>query len=325
MIRLRTVLPQLMPSGLVSHIQKYSIHDGPGIRTTVFLKGCPLHCAWCHNPENISPQPEVLSLETRCVHCGECARICPQKGTYPSDRTAASDQGLERTANPVLTPHQHSTPCGTCGEACPTGARVLMGRQMTVSEVMDEILADRLFYDGSKGGVTFSGGEPLLQFEFLQALLESCRAHGVDTTVDTCGFAPREHLLAVAPLTGLFLYDLKLLDEARHREFTGVSNALILENLQALARVHRAIWIRVPLIPTVNDSPAEIEAMARFVASMPAVRQVNILPYHRTGIHKFSRLGQEYRLKDLVPPSPAQLQAVTAQFTARGLVARAGG
>jgi pyruvate formate lyase activating enzyme len=196
---------------------------------------------------------------------------------------------------------------------------------MSVARVLEEILADRIFYDESKGGVTISGGEPLVQFEFLKGFLEACQSRGVHTAVDTCGFAPLEHLMAIVPLTDLFLYDLKFVDEASHREFTGVSNELILKNLAALAQTHRNVWLRIPIIPRVNDSTAELEAMARLAAELPGVRQVNLLPYHQTGIHKFARLGQPYRLGDIAPPTPEYLKAVAARFAALGLHAKVGG
>jgi pyruvate formate lyase activating enzyme len=201
----------------------------------------------------------------------------------------------------------------------------MLGQQMTVQEVLAEILADRIFYDDSRGGVTFSGGEPLLQFEFLQAALQACRERGIETAVDTCGFAPRAHLLAIAQVTDLFLYDLKLMDEAAHVEFTGVSNRRILENLQELGRVHRNLWLRIPIIPTVNDSARELDAMAGFANTIAGIRQIHLLPYHKTGIHKHQRLGREYQLAGLVPPSAEQMEAVAARFSTQGLTPKIGG
>jgi pyruvate formate lyase activating enzyme len=291
-------------SGLVSHVQRYSLHDGPGIRTTVFLKGCPLRCAWCHNPENLAPRPEVLVFESRCVRCGACASVCPQPG--------------ENRASEC----RH---CGACVAVCPTGAREIVGRSMTVGEVMDEIEADRVFYDESGGGVTFSGGEPLMQHGFLRTMLETCRSRGVHTAVDTCGYAPWEVLEALAPWTDLFLYDLKLMDDARHREFTGVSNAVILENLEALDRARARLWLRIPVIPGINDTPVEIAAMAQFARALNQVSQIHLLPYHRTGIHKFERLGRPYRLEKVGVPPAERLEWARQQFAALGLDVRTGG
>jgi pyruvate formate lyase activating enzyme len=301
-----------MQSGLVTNIQRYSTQDGPGIRTTVFLKGCPLDCWWCHNPEGRSGAPEVVVQETRCVRCGECIKVCPAE-----DTGSAGDAPLK--------PGPECTLCGACVEACPTGARQMTGGRNTVEEVLNEVLKDSIFYDDSGGGVTFSGGEPLMQAGFLNALLQACRSHGIRTAVDTCGYAPRESLMALAESVDLFLYDLKFLDEARHIEYTGVSNAIILSNLRELGAVHRNIWLRIPLIPALNDTEDQLDAMARLAASIPGVRQVNLLPYHRTGVQKFKRLGQDYRLAHVQPPSTAQMEAAVARFHAFGLNARSGG
>ncbi len=301
-----------MAHGLVFNIQRYSVHDGPGIRTTVFLKGCPLHCAWCHNPESISPRREMVVMETRCIGCGECGRACELAD-------AADGEGCLPIQN------GRCTWCGACVEACPTAARQVIGREMSVEEVMRAVLQDRVFYEDSGGGVTFSGGEPLMQPDFLAELLAASRAAGLHTTVDTCGMAKIEHLLGIAPLTDLFLYDLKLMDEARHREFTGASNRVILENLQALGLTHRQIWIRVPLVPGVNDDQPALEKTARFAASVPGVRQVNVLPFHRTGTPKARRLGKADSLGDLAPPPVAAVEAALDVFRQFGLEARAGG
>lgn len=300
-----------LPTGLIFNIQKYSIHDGPGIRTTVFLKGCPLECWWCHNPESHSPEPDITVIAGRCVQCGECGQVCPQ-------RSPCQDRLLP-TAD-----HAHCLRCGACVAACPTEARQLVGRRMTVAETLDAILQDRVFYDESGGGVTLSGGEPLLQSPFVKELFAACRTEGVHTALDTCGFARREELLLVAPLTGLFLYDVKLMDEDRHRQYTGVSNAVILENLQALSAVHDNIWIRVPIIPGVNDDVANLDATAEFIAVLPGVQQVTLLPYHGHGVHKAERWGRSNRLFGVASPTTEQLEKLADRFRALGLRAGAG-
>jgi len=303
--------------GWIGHIQKYSLQDGPGIRTTVFLKGCPLRCAWCHNPENLTRPPEIMVTETRCVRCGQCTAVCPQT------RTAV--------AGPVLEPVQPAPVgpacrvCGACVEACGSGARQVLGQARTVAQVLKEVLRDRLFYEDSAGGVTFSGGEPLAQFAFLQAALAACRGQGLHTAVDTCGFAPLEQLRAIAPLTDLFLYDLKFMDEALHREFCGVSNQLILENLRTLSGIHDRIWLRIPVVPGVNDGAGEVDRMIEFARRLPGLRQVNLLPYHRTGVQKFQRLGLEYRLGGVRSPTPEQMQALARRFAGAGLTVKLGG
>jgi pyruvate formate lyase activating enzyme len=301
-----------MQNGLIFNIQKYSVQDGPGIRATVFLKGCPLRCAWCHNPEGISPRREIVVLESRCFDCGQCRCACPFGASVPGP-------------NALPPRHERCAFCGACVAACPTQARRWAGEQMTVFQVLDTVWQDRIFYDESGGGVTFSGGEPLLQFEFLRACLRACRARGLHTAVDTCGLAPPEHLLAVAPLADLFLYDLKLMDPARHQQHTGAPNGLILENLRALGRVHRQIWVRIPLVPGINDDAPALQAIARFAAAIPAVRQVNLLPFHRTGLPKLARLGQPNPLAGVQPPSPEAMAATLAIFQDLGLETKIGG
>jgi len=301
---------RIVVSGLVTNIQRYSLQDGPGIRTTVFLKGCPLDCWWCHNPEGIRPEQEVVTVESRCLRCGECVEACPQ------------DVARRAGGNEDRAACQH---CGACVRACPTGARQFAGMPMTVADVMQEIGKDSIFHDDSGGGVTFSGGEPLLQPEFLLALLRTCRQAGIHTAVDTCGLAKQSTLLQVVALADLVLFDLKILDDSSHRKYTGVSNHLILENLREVSRNHANVWLRVPLIPGINDASAELLRMAQFAASLSTIRQVNLLPYHRTGVQKFERFGRDYRLPKAMPPSAAQIQAASEVFAACGLAVKVGG
>ena len=301
-----------MQTGLVFNLQRYSIHDGPGIRTTVFLKGCPLCCAWCHNPEGMSPRPEIVVVESRCAGCGECRRACPF--------------GVSLGGEGALpTHHEQCQLCGACVEACPTGARQMIGRTMNVPEVLQEILKDRLFYESSGGGVTCSGGEPLLQPHFLCALLEACRAHRLHTALDTTGFGCTEHLLAAAALSDLVLYDLKVFDETRHRTLTGVSNRGIRENLKALDRVHRNVWIRLPVVPGFNDDLAELKQIAEFVAGLRSVTLVNLLPFHRTALHKWQRLGLAHSLEGVQAPSAEFMERAAETFGRMGLKTKAGG
>ncbi|MCR4404997.1 MAG: glycyl-radical enzyme activating protein [Candidatus Acetothermia bacterium] len=289
---------------MVFDIKRFALHDGPGTRTTVFLKGCPLRCWWCHNPEGQSGRPEIMFQKNRCDNCGECLRACPE------DALAFGDEGL-------LVNHERCTLCGACAEACPREALVLCGREMTVAEVLAEIEKDSLFYDESRGGVTFSGGEPLAQPEFLESLLRACRKEEIHTSLDTTGFGPWEVLERVAPLVDLFLYDLKLMDDRQHQRFTGVSNGPILENLRALSSRGSRIVIRLPLIPGINDDPENIRRTGEFLASLARHHPVDILPYHRAGIGKYAKLSRAYCLPEVEPPAPersAQAAQILAGF-----------
>jgi pyruvate formate lyase activating enzyme len=301
-----------MLTGLVFNLQRYSIHDGPGIRTTVFFKGCPLSCAWCHNPEGMSPRPELVLADHRCAGCGECRRACPF--------------GASLTGEGALpTQHDRCEVCGACVDACPTGARQSVGRTVSVPEVVREVLKDRVFYESSGGGVTFSGGEPLRQPHFLCASLEACRAHGLHTALDTTGFGCTEHLLAAAALSDLVLYDLKTFDDTRHRTLTGVSNRGIRDNLRALDGVHRNVWIRLPVVPGFNDNLEDFRRLGESIASLRSVTQVNLLPFHRTAAHKWARLGLAYSLDNVQAPSVEFLAQAAELLTRIGLNTRVGG
>ncbi len=299
-------------SGLIFNVQKYSLHDGPGIRTTVFLKGCPLCCAWCHNPESQSARPELMVMENRCAACGECRRVCP------FGRSVQGEGALPARM-------AECTVCGQCAEACPTNARQVIGERMTVPQIMQAVLQDRVFYEDSGGGVTFSGGEPLTQPAFLKGLLGACRAEGLRTAVDTCGFGCTDALLEVAGLANLILYDLKLMDDARHRQYTGVSNAPILENLRVLDQAHGNIWLRVPVIPGVNDGEEDLRAAARFAAGLHHIQQVNLLPYHKIGLSKRRRMSYSNALEGVEPPSAERMARAAEIFRERGLKVKVGG
>lgn len=301
-----------METGLVFNLQKYSVQDGPGIRTTVFLKGCPLCCEWCHNPESISPRREIIVVPQRCNACGECRKACPF--------------GEEIAGENALPPRsEQCTLCAACVDACPTGARQMIGREMTVAEVLEAVLKDRIFYEDSGGGVTISGGEPLSQPRFLLALVTALQAAGIHVTLDTTGFGCTEHLLAVAQHSNLVLYDLKAFDEARHKELTGVSNRSILENLKALNEIHRNVWIRIPVVPGFNDDVAELDKIAAFVRELRSVTLVNLLPFHRSGLHKYERLGWGHSLDGVETPSAELMERAADVFRARQLPTKIGG
>jgi pyruvate formate lyase activating enzyme len=297
--------------GKIMRIERFAIHDGPGIRTTVFLKGCPLRCSWCHSPESQLMQPEFMPRPERCVRCLGCTTACPHHAVRP-----AAEEG------PVA-PDACDT-CGACARACPTGARELVGRTMSVEAVMAEIERDRIFYDESGGGVTFSGGEPLMQPAFLSDVVSSCQASGIHVAIDTCGHVDTAALLDIAHDTDLFLFDLKMLDEERHRVFTGASNARILQNLERLAAIHGNILVRFPLIPGVNDDDENLREMGAYLASLRLVR-VDVLPYHRAGIAKYERLQRPYQLPGTQPPSGDTVDHAVRMLESCGLIVRPGG
>lgn len=289
-----------MRSGLVFNVQRFSLQDGPGVRSTVFMKGCPLACAWCHNPESQSPEPQIVRMRHRCMVCGQC-----------SDQELGEPLVVDRDDEDV--------------EACPTGALQAVGERITVTALVERLLRDRIFFDESGGGVTFSGGEPLLQAPFVTEALTRLRGEGVHTALDTCGFARWPDLEAAAAQSSLVLYDLKLMDDERHHAATGVSNRVILQNLKALSKIHSAIWIRVPIIPGINDDEANLSATAAFLAPLAGIRQVDLLPYHPTGEAKFARVGMTYALHGTPSPSIQHLEALAALFRAKGLNTTIGG
>ena len=297
--------------GKVLRIERFAIHDGPGIRTTVFLKGCPLRCVWCHSPESQILQPEFMPRPDRCVRCFGCTTACPQHAATP-----AGDRG------PVA-PAACDT-CGACAEACPTGARELAGRTMSVDALMAEIERDRIFYDESGGGATFSGGEPLMQPAFLAHVVRSCRNSAIHVAIDTCGHADTGALLDIARDADMFLFDLKMMDEDRHLAYTGASNARILENLERLAAVHSNVLVRFPLIPGVNDDDGNVRATGAFLASLRLTR-VDVLPYHRAGLAKYDRLQRPYLLPDTQPPTADRQAHVVRLLEDCGLIVRPGG
>ena len=273
--------------GMLFDIQRSSFVDGPGIRTTVFFKGCNLHCAWCHNPESQSPKPQMMFYKNKCTDCGKCKNKCPH---------ALLDCDL----------------CGACTDDCPQGAREICGRNYTVDEVMKIILKDKAFYRASGGGVTFSGGECMLQIDFLKTLLQTCKENNIHTAIDTAGHVPFDRFEQITPYTDLFLYDVKCYDRETHKKHTGVGNELIFENLGRLLSGKKSVWVRIPVIPGINDSIEEMTAIRKLLDWYGFPEKVELLPYHAMGDHKYAALGKQK--KPFVTPGDEKMQTLNAVF-----------
>lgn len=299
-------------TGLVFDVQRFSLHDGPGIRTTVFLKGCPLSCRWCHNPEGMRTAPEILVTPDRCIECGACVDACPHGLPSGVGGGWAAEKALCEA-------------CGLCADACPTEARRLVGHEVSVERLVEKVMRDRVFYAESGGGVTFSGGEPLRQAEFVLSCLEALKERGIHTAVDTCGLVERDDLLRAAAIADLFLYDIKHADPGTHAEWSGASNGRILENLAALAAVHAEIWVRVPVVPGVNDDTVNLRQTAALAASLPGVRRVSLLPYHELGAEKRERVGVSGAPFNGTSPGPDRMRDFAAIFEEAGLLTTIGG
>jgi len=273
-----------MPSGVTFNVQRFSTEDGPGIRTTVFMKGCPLRCKWCHNPEGLSPQPELVWYDVRCIGARGCLKVCPE-------------EALELTPDGMRLDRERCTVCGLCEEACPAGALGVIGWEWTAEALYDEVAKDRAFYETSGGGVTVSGGEPVMQAEFVEAFLRLCREGGIHTAVDTCGHADWGIYQRLLPFVDLMLYDLKIMDRERHREATGVYPDRILENAKRIAQKGTPMWVRTPVVPGCTDDEDNIARLAVYIRDeLSTVERWDLLAYTNLGQPKYCRLGLPYPL-----------------------------
>lgn len=291
-----------MTRGTVFNIQKFSIHDGPGVRTTVFLKGCPLSCKWCHNPESLSRNTQLVRYPERCTLCGNCAEVCPTGAfTMPSKDELVYD----------IT---KCDACGKCVDVCYYEALEIAGKTMTVEEVMNVIERDEVFYETSEGGVTFSGGEPLYQPDFLKELAKACKVKGYHVAVDTSGFTYWSNIEKIVNYVDLFLFDIKGVNNETHKKYVGVSNELILENLKKLDKKNVDIFIRMPLAKDINDSDEDIKLALDLFRNLKNIKQVNLLEYHSMGMEKYSRIGKEYELTGKEKPTPERIEAIKTMF-----------
>ena len=300
---------QSKPGGWIFNIQRYSINDGPGIRTTVFFKGCPLKCAWCSNPESQAMSPQLLFYENLCVKCQHCLQVCPAGAN-----SIGPDGGIKVNRDLCKA-------CGACVAGCSSEARVLSGKFMTPEEVFNIIKKDIPFYRNSGGGVTASGGEATYQPVFLNALFKRCRESGLHTTLDTCGLVRWEVLEEILPATSLVLMDIKHMDSRTHKRLTGVENELILENTRKIALSQKPIIIRMPLIPGYNDSRENIRSIADFMRQIE-LRRIDILPYHKLGISKYKSLGKEYQLNQIELYKEEEINQIKGFLESSGLEVR---
>ncbi len=302
-----------MNNPLIFDIKRYAINDGPGIRLAIYFKGCSLRCVWCHNPESIAPQAQKLYTAARCISCGECVKVCPVCA-------------LELTDEGISTDSARCTLCGKCARSCPTKAMEISGEEKSIAELMTIIEREQHLFDQSGGGVTVSGGEPLLYPDYLFELFDRCGQRQIHRALDTAGHVPEKNLLAAAQRTDLFLFDLKLIDPARHQQLTGVDNCLILSNLRALATTGAQIQLRIPLIKGVNTAIEDLTAFAEVIAGLPGEKKdVALLPYHAIATHKYRKLGTSYQAEELQSPEQADLDRAIYCFTSFGLDTTVGG
>lgn len=280
-IKYRTVT-----TGITFNIQQFSTEDGPGIRTTVFMKGCPLHCVWCHNPEGMRPSQDLMWYDVRCIAACDCLRVCPE-------------EALDLTKDGMLIDRQRCTLCGECAEACPSAALEVIGQQWTPESLMAELIKDRIFYETSGGGITFSGGEPMLQTDFLVAVLPRCKEEGLHVALDTCGTVSWERYERVLPWVDMVLLDLKIMDPQRHQQAAGVSNDIILENAQRLAEAGVTMWVRTPIVPGYTQDDENIRAIGSFIQeNLPTIERWDLLAYTNLGRPKYHRLDIPYEMEE---------------------------
>ena len=292
----------------VTNIQKYSIHDGDGIRTTVFFKGCHLRCWWCHNPETQRFEPELQVDTGKCSGCGRCVAVCPQGAiTISSEGKAVIDRAK-------------CTVCGKCETACLGNNRIVVGKDYSVRELVRKCLQDQMFYEESGGGVTLSGGEVMaMDPEYIQALVKTLWREGIDVDIDTCGQAPYSSYEAILPYVNTWLYDIKVMDDEKHKKYIGMSNRVILDNLKGIAAAGARIYIRIPTVREVNGDRESMQQIIDFLRDND-IRppQVNLLPYHSTGSHKYGKLGREYMAAELTAPSDEEMQEFVRQWNEAG-------
>lgn len=300
-------------TGTIFNIQKFSVHDGPGIRTTVFMKGCPLECLWCANAESMNPNSEPGFIRSRCDNCEKCLEICPEKAIYTDSN------------NDIQFNRDRCNACGECVAVCSPRAISIYGRRVTIDEVFKEISKDKTFYEGSSGGITASGGEPLQQADFVASLFQKCKENGIETCLDTSGYSNPDKFREVLAFTDYILYDIKHMDSDSHKHFTGVINNLILVNAAISAESGIPMLFRIPLIKEVNDTEANIRETAEFIKQLGNNGTIELLPYHRLGIGKYQTLNKSYLGEEFLAPTSEETEAVKKIIEEYGISCSVGG
>ncbi len=284
-----------MTSGQIFDIKHFAIHDGPGIRTTVFVKGCPLMCMWCHNPESLKATPQILFTPTRCIGCGYCMKVCSEGAHILVNGKHEVDWSKCKS-------------CGECAKECFSGALELVGKEVSVDEALETVLKGTVFYENSNGGLTISGGEPLTQPEFTKELFKKAKKKGIHTALDTSGYAAWSIIESILEYVDLVLYDIKQMNSGKHKEYTGVPNELILENLKKVDALGKPIWVRIPLIPSLNDDEENFRQIGEYLSEIKHLERVDILRYHKLAESKYEHTGQSYRLKGLDTPEKNEVE-----------------
>ncbi len=296
---------------LLFNIQKFSLHDGPGIRTTIFFKGCPLKCRWCHNPEGLNNKIEMLYNQDKCTLCGECIKRCPKSA-------------IQMINNRIETDMSKCNLCDECTHYCIHGAREIAGKEYSIDDIVKIVLKDKIFYEESKGGVTLSGGEPVMQIDCVEELLKRLKQENIHTSVDTSGIMPFNYYERIYKYTDLFLYDIKIIDEEKHKMFTGVSNSIILDNLRKLSKIHNNINIRLPIIEGVNADDEHINALINLIRGL-GIKDINLLPYHDISRHKYKKLDMEYDGQEMSVPTSEKMENFKLRLEDEGYTVKIGG
>lgn len=297
--------------GIIFDIKKFAVHDGPGIRTTVFMKGCPLKCIWCHNPEGINISKEIIYYDYKCLNCQKCIQICPNNAIYKKN-------------NKIITLNQNCNICQKCVEECPSNSRQIIGQVISVGQLIKEIEKDFIYFDSSKGGVTFSGGEPFMQPAFLTKILQECKNRDIHTTIDTSGYVESKIFSNIIDKVDLFLYDLKLLNDKQHKIYTGVSNQLIKSNLKKLTQSKKDVIIRYSLIPKITDTKDNIKLLIDFISTLKNINEIDLLPFHNVS-EKYNRLGKEYKMENTQSPTSKNVVLIKEIMEENGYYVKIGG